>query len=556
MFFILFSLNLAAQDGFPRKEDIRNSEGYSYSEDDLRENLKMPINPEYFLNRKNKYSSDSRSIIHTFQTTTDLLDSVVYVDDEVEYKEYFTYDSSNKRLTWIKKRKTVFDTNWVNDKSYTDTYDDDGNLLTHLYQKWNDNIGSLINYRLSTYTRDDAGNILTSLYQKWDSSEGIWENSSNRTHTYDDNGNKLTSLNEQWDSDAGAWTNYWSVTYTYDGNGNMLTSSDKDWNSNDGSWINHWRRTFTYDNAGSLLTLLAETWENIAGIWEIKSLTTNTYNESGNLLTDLIERWDSDAETWENSDRETYTYDNNENILTNLSENWDVDSSKWVNDERHTYTYDSSGNMLTDFFEDWRDNTYWKNGYLINNTYDETGNLLASIWNYWNSNDQIWWESMHSFFTYNNNGNLIYTKSESWSGSGWEARGSVVIINNLDYKYQFVCEELNAFYGSVTSLDNSEANEINSFSLSQNYPNPFNPSTKIKYTIAKSPLLGGDERGGLVTLKVYDILGREVAELVNEQQKPGYYEVQFNASGLTSGIYFYTLHAGTLVQTKKMLLLR
>ena len=100
-----------------------------------------------------------------------------------------------------------------------------------------------------------------------------------------------------------------------------------------------------------------------------------------------------------------------------------------------------------------------------------------------------------------------------------------------------------------------------SFSLSQNYPNPFNPSTKIRYSIPNynSPLLGG-VRGGLITLKVYDVLGREIATLVNESQKPGNYQVEFNSSSgnryLASGIYIYRLNAGNYSATKKMILLK
>jgi len=91
-----------------------------------------------------------------------------------------------------------------------------------------------------------------------------------------------------------------------------------------------------------------------------------------------------------------------------------------------------------------------------------------------------------------------------------------------------------------------------SYSLSNNYPNPFNPSTKIKYQIPSN--VNGETAN--VELIVFDILGREVAALVNEKQKPGYYEIEFNASHLTSGIYFYRIHAGKFVETKKMLLLR
>ncbi|MBK7379471.1 MAG: T9SS type A sorting domain-containing protein [Ignavibacteriales bacterium] len=90
------------------------------------------------------------------------------------------------------------------------------------------------------------------------------------------------------------------------------------------------------------------------------------------------------------------------------------------------------------------------------------------------------------------------------------------------------------------------------FSLEQNYPNPFNPTTRIKFEIP------GQARNAntLVTLKVYDVLGNEVAILVNEEKPAGKYEVTFDASQLSSGIYFYTLKAGTFVETKKLILLK
>jgi hypothetical protein len=85
------------------------------------------------------------------------------------------------------------------------------------------------------------------------------------------------------------------------------------------------------------------------------------------------------------------------------------------------------------------------------------------------------------------------------------------------------------------------------FLLEQNYPNPFNPTTIIKYQI---PALS------FVTLKVYDVLGNEIATLVNEEKPSGKYEVKFDATGLPSGVYFYKLQAGTFVKTKKMVLLK
>ena len=98
----------------------------------------------------------------------------------------------------------------------------------------------------------------------------------------------------------------------------------------------------------------------------------------------------------------------------------------------------------------------------------------------------------------------------------------------------------------VTSVQ--QTNEVvQQFHLEQNYPNPFNPSTKIGFQVTGY---------GYVSLKVYDVLGREVRTLVNENLQAGSYETTFDASGLASGVYFYQLHAGEFTQTKRLLLLR
>jgi hypothetical protein len=86
-----------------------------------------------------------------------------------------------------------------------------------------------------------------------------------------------------------------------------------------------------------------------------------------------------------------------------------------------------------------------------------------------------------------------------------------------------------------------------SYNLSQNYPNPFNPVTKINFALPKS---------GLVTLKIYDILGKEVALLLNETRNAGTYSFEFNASNLSSGIYFYKLESNGFTDIKKMMLVK
>jgi hypothetical protein len=98
-------------------------------------------------------------------------------------------------------------------------------------------------------------------------------------------------------------------------------------------------------------------------------------------------------------------------------------------------------------------------------------------------------------------------------------------------------------YSKVIEVENVP----NEFGLNQNYPNPFNPSTKIRYQIPNE---------SKVVIKIYNILGSEVMELLNEKKDSGIYEVEFNAENLSSGTYIYRIVADNFVQTRKMILLK
>ena len=119
-------------------------------------------------------------------------------------------------------------------------------------------------------------------------------------------------------------------------------------------------------------------------------------------------------------------------------------------------------------------------------------------------------------------------------------------INSL----RTIIAESRSTYNTIilpTSVDEDIVEQPVVFNLHQNYPNPFNPTTSIEYSVVSNEY---------VSLKVYDILGKEVATLVNEQKSVGSYEVKFNAGNLSSGVYFYKLKAGSFVDIKKMMLLK
>ena len=143
-------------------------------------------------------------------------------------------------------------------------------------------------------------------------------------------------------------------------------------------------------------------------------------------------------------------------------------------------------------------------------------------------------------------GNGTTTNKKSYSFIDNSASNGTYIyrLKQIDFDGSF-------HYSNVIEIN---VNAPLEFSISQNYPNPFNPTTEIKYSIKENCL---------VTIKIYDLLGSEVATIINEEKPAGNYNVTFDASNisksnqsLSSGIYFYTISAGNFHQTKKMILLK
>ena len=118
-------------------------------------------------------------------------------------------------------------------------------------------------------------------------------------------------------------------------------------------------------------------------------------------------------------------------------------------------------------------------------------------------------------------------------------------VNNLYYQEFYA--RFRGAGGEIIGIQNISSEIPSSFSLSQNYPNPFNPVTNLEFGISDL---------GFVSLEVYDVLGKEVAMLVNEKLSPGKYKVEFDGSGFSSGVYFYRLTAGDFTETKRMMLVK
>ena len=161
------------------------------------------------------------------------------------------------------------------------------------------------------------------------------------------------------------------------------------------------------------------------------------------------------------------------------------------------------------------------------------------------SGSNIFTGTLHGVYLSTNDGNSWVEVNEGWDYPPQ--------INSLGICGQYIFAVGNNYLWlrplseMITEVKNIQTNSPTTFSLGQNYPNPFNPTTKIDYKIPTT---------GFVTLTVYDILGNQVTKLVNEEKPAGSYEVKFDGSGLSSGIYFYNLEAGSFTKTKKMIYLK
>ena len=215
------------------------------------------------------------------------------------------------------------------------------------------------------------------------------------------------------------------------------------------------------------------------------------------------------------------------------------------------YFTDAGGDPNADHIAKWNGTSWEGLGPGLNGALSEVQEFT------FNGNDMY----VVGLFNVVGNDSTFYNVAK-WNGSSWEKMGgvdwearSLAILNNDLYiggAFTFGAPGGQTYlpyfakHSNITSAVEQHLNTpIQDFTLFQNYPNPFNPTTKISWQSSVS---------SWQTLKIYDVLGKEVATLVDEYKPAGSYEVEFNASGLTSGVYFYRLNAGIFTETKKLII--
>ncbi len=291
------------------------------------------------------------------------------------------------------------------------------------------------------------------------------------------------------------------MDYTNDLNGNPLQLIHQTYNGN--SWVNSSRTSFKYDSKGNIDSAVTEYWQN-------NLLVKYFYSEQNIKDSLLFHKWSDSC--WTNDAKTTFYYKNKSGLDSTVSKIWQ--GIDWLN--------------------------YWKR--IITN--DPNNNEIEQLDQFWNS--LSWQDLIRRFFTYNDLNYITSAYCELFYNLNWvKGDGDIMVLGPDGFIAAFIANRITIYYSNFTNINVSNTSQEYNFYLSQNYPNPRNPATTINYSVPKTCF---------VSLKVYNILGKEIAALVNTEKSAGNYQVQFNGDGLASGVYIYRIKAGEYLKSRLMIL--
>lgn len=356
---------------------------------------------------------------------------------------------------------------------------------------------------------------------------------------------------------------------------NGIVQSVEQWFEN-GEWVDDMRTDYSYSQDRRTITLQMYSFDGDG--WSESGSEVLTFNELGYPLSAYSSFGDYEFETEffygdddqiDSSYYEGTTFNGgteSEKMYFNFVTNDSIRISRIVVEDGEEYTsnsdfmYNKDGNFIEFYVESGSVEKYTTyntsfNDYLVNAfnqfyfvDYDaevaesvegpfepdfrvthteENGKVISALEEYYSEATQMWEAEYRTEYTYHNNTNYIIEENEFYNfGDEWDN----------DYR---------TIYRYASSVTTQPGEAVETFRLQQNYPNPFNPTTVIGFQLSEA---------SDVKITVYDMLGREIAVLLDEFRASGEYEVDFDASGLSSGIYIYRLQTDSFIKSRKMIL--
>jgi hypothetical protein len=322
-----------------------------------------------------------------------------------------------------------------------------------------------------------------------------------------------------------------SIIYSYDDNDRIVSINRI---SNGDTTATY---TFQFDSSGNLTGYYWGYWIN--GPIRVDSLIMK-YDSLGRLKS----RLDSQA----SPNEYFYKYDSIGNATCTIVDARDQANPPIDTIQIHLFVYDGSGRELLDIWGT-QDTSFYNK---LVSTYDGSGKILSKVDSFYYQGSWSWGGNPY-IFSYNSDKNLdsCVAGNYAYGGSYFQPDGILLYDHYGNAYYAFFNSSrsrIKPYYSKLSTLGVTKSQgSPRNFYISQNFPNPFNPTTVINYQL---PVTSN------VTLKVYNVLGKEVKTLVDGRQTAGIHSLEFNGDKLSSGVYFYSITAGAFHQVRKMALVK
>ena len=404
----------------------------------------------------------------------------------------------------------------------------------------------------------------------------------------------LDIIDEQYFS-GGTLDDGYRTYYAYNDQDNMIIMLMKQYNPTDQTWTNYERADLTYNSVNLLTDFTILSWNSSSEDWQKNTRIHRSYSPGENITEELYMIWD--GANWINDERISITYDSLSRMSSVTYQYWEAGSYGWINYYQLLIDYNADESEYYEIYQVWFwdawypmeryieykhnsfkrvDSTfsqysngyYWVNSEFASYEYEQDTLLRKIQYEYWN--DATGWTlSSRDLYSYTTEASssgpalvseiLTQDWSDSWSDSyrwlySYDANQNILQeIYETKESGNWIRAYLEEYHYTLTRPTDvpTPIDEPVSLprqtKLHQNYPNPFNPSTIIEYELSQ-PID--------VRLEVFDVAGRLVRTLVFSKQSQGRHSVSFNAHGLASGVYFYRLQAGELIQVRKMVLIK
>lgn len=429
-------------------------------------------------------------------------------------------------------------------------YDSEGLLAEAYYFDFN--WGTRVLYQYDSRRRP-----IQKEYQDWNGN--LWKKRTRLEYKYDNRENIISSKQCEYDEEKG-WQEFYLGYHIYDGLGRII---QKDFYALS-YYPTHDISYFSYNIAGLLIRENGE-WENGTGLHPSYNMEL-TYDKSNKLI-DSIYQTGWNGSFWEDDKRAKFKYNDDGFLISrtryfikngieerfgdSLSLYYDENNriiftlldDPGIYSESAKYEYNENGKISA--FE----SRYWgidPDSFNIRIEYIYEADNISSITKYnWSYEHNEWSLYNKAVYSYNSDGNCDQIRLLSYADGNWVPSRINDVLINPGRGY--------SSYGVSVDMRYTKAPEIKEYfrpdelKLAQNYPNPFNPETVISFNLPQS---------GKATLKIYDLLGREVAVLLDGEAEYGIHTYTFSGRNLASGVYIYRLQSGAFTECKKMMLMK